>query len=174
MMDEARHLADVTKTADETLRAFNEAMIAQIEAIKAGAGSLSTEQKDMVEKASQTITQLSAAHERIAQLRNDAAQTTAKLTQDFDAIEARAGATTQRLASAGDNLSKQVAALTSMTEKAEGQMLGASQNFREQLERVRGGVQTQIDDINRGLMQITAQLDRHGHQPTDGDGRNGR
>ncbi len=162
MMDEARHLASVTKTADETLRAFNEAMIAQIEAIKAGAGSLSTEQKDMVEKASQTITQLSAAHERIAQLRNDAAQTTAKLAQDFETIETRANATTSRLASAGDNLSKQVAALTSMTEKAEGQMLGASQNFREQLERVRGGVQTQIDDINRGLMQITAQLDRTG------------
>lgn len=59
-------------------------------------------------------------------------------------------------------MGKQVSQLVAMTEKAEGQMIGASQGFREQLERVRGGVQTQIDDINRGLMQITAQLDRTG------------
>jgi ABC-type transporter Mla subunit MlaD len=42
-------------------------------------------------------------------------------------------------------------------------MLSASSNFREQLERIRTGVQGQIDDINRGLMQITAQLERTGN-----------
>lgn len=162
MMDEARHLSGVAQTADETLRSFNEAMKAQIEAIKTGTGSLSNEQKELVEKASQTITQLSAASDRLAQLRGDTQQTTAKLAHEFEKIEARAISTTQRLSTAGDTLSKNVEALTSMTEKAETQMLGASQTFREQLERVRTGVQTQIEEINRGLMQITAQLDRTG------------
>ena len=49
------------------------------------------------------------------------------------------------------------------TTRAEGQLLGASSNFREQLERIRTGLQGQIDDINRGLMQITAQLERTGN-----------
>ncbi len=162
MMDEARHLTSVAETADQTLRQFNEALKTQLESIKAGTGTLSNEQKDLVEKASQTITQLSAASDRLAQLRGDTLQTASKLAHEFETIEARAGTTTQRLGIAGDALSKQVEQLTAMTENAEGKMVGASQNFREQLERVRGGVQTQIDDINRGLMQITAQLDRTG------------
>jgi hypothetical protein len=41
-------------------------------------------------------------------------------------------------------------------------MTGASAQFREQLERIRSGLQGQVDDINRGLMQITAQLERTG------------
>ncbi len=162
MMDEARNLTNVVDTADQTLRAFNEAMSSQIEAIKMGASSLSTEQKDLVEKASQTITQLSAASDRLAQLRSDTQQTTMKLAHEFEKIEARSLTTTQRLSSAGENLSKQVEALAAITEKTEGKMLGASQSFREQLERVRGGVSSQIDEINRSLMQITAQLDRTG------------
>ncbi|MDD3182214.1 MAG: hypothetical protein PHD48_05360 [Alphaproteobacteria bacterium] len=162
MMDESRHLANVAETADQTLRSFNDALKAQLEAIKTSTGTLSNEQKELVDKASQTITQLSAASDRLGQLRGDTQQTTAKLAHEFEVIEARATATTQRLSAAGDNLSKQVVALVAMTEKAEGQMQGASTNFREQVERVRNGVQTQIDDINRGLMQITAQLDRTG------------
>lgn len=162
LMDESRHLSSVAETADQTLRSFNDALKAQMEAIKTSTGTLTNEQKELVEKASQTITQLSAASDRLGQLRGDTQQTTTKLAHEFEVIEARATATTQRLTAAGDNLSKQVAALVTMTEKAEGQMQGASANFREQIERVRSGVQTQIDDINRGLMQITAQLDRTG------------
>lgn len=162
MMDEARHLSSVAETAQGTLGQFNEAMVAQVAAIKSSTGNLTEEQKTLVEKASQTITQLSAASDRLGQLRSETVQTTAKLAREFEAIETRAAATTQKLSASGDNLTKQVAMLVAMTEKAEGQMLGASQNFREQLERVRGGVQTQIEDINRGLMQITAQLDRTG------------
>jgi len=162
MMDEARHLSDVVDTADQTLRQFNDALKSQLESIKSSTGELNNEQKELVEKATQTITQLSAAGDRLIHLRNETQQTSSKLAHDFEQIESRAGATTQRLTTASDTLSKQVVALVAMTEKAEGQMLGASQNFREQLERVRGGVQTQIDDINRGLMQITAQLDRTG------------
>jgi len=162
MMDEAKNLNSMADMADQTLRAFNDAMTSQIEAIKSGTSTLSNEQKELVEKATQTITQLSAASDRLAQLRNDTQQTTVKLAHEFEKIESRATSTTQRLSAAGDNLSKQVESLTAMTEKAEGKMLGASQTFREQLERVRGGVQSQIEEINRGLMQITAQLDRTG------------
>jgi len=162
IMDEAHNLSNVVDTADQTLKQFNDALKAQLEAIKTGTTTLNSEQKELVEKASQTITQLSAASDRLVQLRGETQQTSAKLAHDFEVIESRAGATTQRLSAAGDTLSKQVSALVTMTEKAEGQMIGASQSFREQLERVRGGVQTQIDDINRGLMQITAQLDRTG------------
>jgi len=162
MIDEAKNLNNTAETAEQTLRAFNDAMTAQIEAIKAGSGTLSSEQKGLVEKATQTITQLSAASDRLSQLRNDTQQTSAKLAHEFEKIESRAASTTQRLTVAGDTLAKQVESLSTMTEKAEGKMLGASQTFREQLERVRGGVQSQIEEINRGLMQITAQLDRTG------------
>ncbi|MGE4350739.1 MAG: hypothetical protein AB7E52_00960 [Bdellovibrionales bacterium] len=162
LMDEARHLSSVAETANNTLTQFNDALKAQLEAIKTGTTTLSAEQKELVEKASQTITQLSAASDRLGQLRGDTQQTSSKLAHEFEVIEARATATTQRLSAAGDNLSKQVAALVAMTEKADSQMQGASQSFRDQVERVRSGVQTQIDDINRGLMQITAQLDRTG------------
>lgn len=162
MMDEARQMVSVADMADQTLNAFNDALKAQVTAIRTGTATLSEEQKEMVEKASQTITQLSAASDRLAQLRTDTQQTTAKLAQEFEKIETRATSTTHRLASAGDNLFQQIEALAAMTEKTEGKMMGASQTFREQLERIRGGVQSQIDEINRGLMQITAQLDRTG------------
>jgi len=162
MMDEARHLTGVAELAGQTLQQFNDALRAQIDSIKAGAGVLSNEQRAMIDAAAQTVTNLSAAGDRLTKLRGDTQQVAVKLAQDFDGIEARAGVATQRLAGAGDALAKQIEALASMTEKAEGKMIGSSQGFREQLERVRTGVQTQIDDVNRGLMQITAQLDRTG------------
>ncbi|MCL2470049.1 MAG: hypothetical protein FWF24_07515 [Alphaproteobacteria bacterium] len=162
IMDEASNLDQVAATAESTLRKFNDAIKDQVHALKSGATLLSGEQKDLVEKASQTIGELSAASDRLAKLRGDTQQTTAKLAHEFAAIESRATSTTQKLTAAGDTLSKQIAGLAAMTEKSEGQMAAASHSFREQLEQVRGGVQTQIDDINRGLMQITAQLDRTG------------
>ncbi|HBM91331.1 MAG TPA: hypothetical protein DD400_05610, partial [Rhodospirillaceae bacterium] len=162
MMDEARQLSSTADTAAETLGKFTQALQTQITSIKSGTGELAGEQKEMIENASETITQLSAASDRLSKLRGDTLQTTAKLAHEFKNIEARASETTKRLSSAGDNLSQQVAQLISMTEKAEGKMGAASKSFREQLETVRIGVQSQIDDINRGLMQITAQLDRTG------------
>ena len=65
-------------------------------------------------------------------------------------------------AHAGDTVDKNLVTLTQTAERAESQMLDASGSFREQFERIRSGVQGQIDDINRGLMQITAQLERTG------------
>jgi len=162
MMDELRNLGTVADAADQTLRQFNQALSQQIEAIKAGAGALSNEQKEMVEKSAQTLAQLNAASDRLANVRNDALKTTEKLAREFETIETAATSTTQRLAHAEENLGKQVLLLTQMTERAEGQMTTATQGFREQFERVRTGLKMQIDDINRGLMQITAQLERTG------------
>jgi ABC-type transporter Mla subunit MlaD len=75
-------------------------------------------------------------------------------------MDQRANATGTRLASTSESVVKNMDALAQATQRAEGQMLGASASFREQLERIRGGLQGQIDDINRGLMQISAQLER--------------
>ena len=162
MMDEAKNLIRVADTADQTLTQFTEALKTQIESIKAGNTTLSSEQKQMVQDAQATLAQLSTSANTLSSLRTETEGTASKLAKEFRAIEANAESTTKRLSGAGDNLSGQIVKLIDMTEKAESSMLGASQNFREQLERVRGGVQTQIDDINRGLMQITAQLDRTG------------
>lgn len=162
MMDEAKNLIRVADTADQTLNQFNEALKTQIETIKGGNNTLSAQQKQMVQDAQITIAQLTTSGETLTNLRADTEATASKLAKEFRTIEASADSTTKRLSGAGDNLTGQIEKLVDMTEKAEGSMLGASQNFREQLERVRGGVQTQIDDINRGLMQITAQLDRTG------------
>ncbi len=162
MMDEARNLEKVAETSDQTLRAFNKALAEQIDAIQLGGKKMSAEQTELVEKSAHSIAQLSASAERLAKLRDEAVQTTEKLAREFDVIDARTGATTQRLAQASEGVNKQITLLTETTERAEGQMLSASQSFREQLERIRTGVQMQIDDINRGLMQITAQLERTG------------
>ncbi|MDD5585470.1 MAG: hypothetical protein PHY92_00745 [Alphaproteobacteria bacterium] len=163
MMEEMRNLGTVANTADETLRQFNQALVEQLEAIKKGSTELSTEQSVLVDKTAQTIAQLTSASDRLAQVRTSALQTTEKLAREFESIETMATSTTQRLAQAGEGLGKQVTQLAQVAERAEGQMTGASQGLREQLERIRSGVQMQIDDINRGLMQITAQLERTGN-----------
>ncbi|NCC03071.1 MAG: hypothetical protein EOM37_03340 [Proteobacteria bacterium] len=162
LMDEAKNMVGVVEVADKTLYQFTSILTKQINAIKDGTSTLSDEQKELAEKATQTVAQLTAAGNRLTQLRGETQATADKITHDFELIEAKADATNKKLSSAGATLLQQVEQLASVTEKAEGKMLGSSQNFREQLERVRAGVQTQIDDINRGLMQITAQLDRTG------------
>jgi len=162
MMDELRNLGAVADTANDTLKQLNEALKEQVASIKASTGTLSTEQQALVDKANQTLSQLSAAGERLAIVRGEALETTTKLAREFESIETMATSTTQRLAHAEEGLGKQLLLLTQMTERAETQMMGASQSYREQLERIRTGLKMQIDDINRGLMQITAQLERTG------------
>lgn len=162
IMDEMKHLASVAESADQTLRSFGETLAGQVATIKQSSASMSSDQSALIEKTSATMSMLSSASERLAKLRGETIQTTEKLAREFDAIETRATATTQRLSQAGEGLGKQALQLSQITERAEGQMLGASQSFREQVERIRSGVQVQIDDINRGLMQITAQLERTG------------
>ena len=53
-------------------------------------------------------------------------------------------------------------AINDAAARAETQITGTGANFRDQLEHIQGGLQGQIEDINRGLLQITAQLERTG------------
>jgi len=162
MMDEMRNLNETAIAAEETLNKFNQALKDQIELLRGTSMGISEDQASLVERSLQTIAQLTAASERLAQVRNAALQTTDKLAREFESIETMATSTTQRLSQAGENLGKQITQMAQMAERTEGQISSSTQGFREQMERIRSGVQMQIDDINRGLMQITAQLERTG------------
>ena len=151
--------------AGQVLRAFQRPRCrSRFRRCSQGTATFSADQKDLIEKAAESIAQLASASDRLAGLRrSDATQTAEKLAKEFEVLDRRASDTGDRLAHAGDTVSKQVETLNEQTQRAEGQMLDATKSFREQFERVRAGVQGQIDDINRGLMQITAQLERTGN-----------
>lgn len=163
MVDEMRRVSVVAEEAGQVLRSFNVTLSEQVTAMQEGTTSFSTDQKELVEKAGESINQLASASDRLAELRRDATQTAEKLAKEFDMLDQRASDTGQRLTHAGEIVTKQVEGLTQITQRAEGQMLDATKSFREQFERVRSSMQGQIDDINRGLMQITAQLERTGN-----------
>lgn len=163
MADEMRHISRVADEAGAILNQFAKSLTDQVDTLKQNTAQLTEGQKDLIEKASGSISQLATANDRLAQLRGDAAETAERLAREFEALDARANATGQRLAQAGENVGKHLETLTQGAQRAESQMLMASSGFREQLERVRTGIQSQIDDINRGLMQITAQLERTGN-----------
>ncbi len=160
LMDEAGNLANVADTANKTLSAFNAALADQLKALETGTTSMSAQQKDMVDQAKTTLADLAASNDRLAALRNEAVQTTEKLSKNMQEIETKATASTQRLAVLCDGMAKQIAQMAQTSERAEGQIVASSQGFRDQLERVKSSVQTQIDGINHGLTQITAQLER--------------
>ncbi|MFY9288333.1 MAG: hypothetical protein WAO98_07500 [Alphaproteobacteria bacterium] len=163
MVDEMRRVSSVADEADQVLRQFNKTLAEQVASMQRSTSMLSSEQNELVAKAGESIQHLTEASDRLAQLRSDATQTAEKLAQQFDSIDQRATSTGTRLTQAGETIYKNMDALAQATARAEGQMLGASSNFREQLERIRTGLQAQVDDINRGLMQITAQLERTGN-----------
>ncbi|MER2520984.1 MAG: hypothetical protein ABTQ34_09955 [Bdellovibrionales bacterium] len=160
MVDEMRHISAVAGEADQVVRQFNKSLAEQTATMQQGAELLTTSQHGIIEKAKESVTQLSAAGEQISRLRADAAQSAERLSHDFEMMDQRANASSQRLAQAGDVVVKHIDALSQASQRAEAQMLGSSGQFREQFERIRTGLQGQIDDINRGLMQITAQLER--------------
>jgi SMC interacting uncharacterized protein involved in chromosome segregation len=160
--EEMTALHDVASKAEATLKEFNTALAAQIVAIRAGTGDLTAEQAAIVEQSSRHIASLTAAGERLARIRGEATDTAERLVRDLEAIDTTAASTTQRLSQVSGELVRNTSALADQADRAESHILGATQNFREQLERIRSGVQMQIDDINRGLMQITAQLERTG------------
>jgi methyl-accepting chemotaxis protein len=163
LSDEMRHISVSADNADQLLRQFNKSLAEQVGGIQNSMSTLSNGQQDLVSKAGESMTQLALASDRLAQLRNEATTSAEKLSQEFGTLEQRAAAAGQRLAQAGEGIGRNVEALAEATQRAETQMLSGSNSFREQLERIRGGVQGQIDDINRGLMQITAQLERTGN-----------
>jgi ABC-type transporter Mla subunit MlaD len=162
MIDEMRRVGVSADQANGLLADFAKALGDQMEAFRTGANSLSSEQGELIARAGESVAQLAAASDRLAHLREDATQSAERLAREFDALDQRASATSQRLVQSGDAVVKNVDALSQAAQRAEAQMTGASGQFREQLERIRAGLQGQIDDINRGLMQITAQLERTG------------
>ena len=162
MTEDMRRIEATAEAADRILRQFGATLSEQAASMQGNVASLTGEQQELVTRAADSVASLAAASDRLARLRTDASVTAEKLSRDFDALEQKAGATGQRLAQAGDTVAKNVEALSEVTQRAEAQMLGASGQFREQLERIRTGLQGQIEDINRGLMQITAQLERTG------------
>ncbi len=162
MSDEMRRIGSTADLANDLLSNFAKALASQMEAFKASAANLSNEQISMVAKAGESVQQLAAASDRLASLRNDATKTAERMAAEFDAIDRRATATSQKLVETSGTMVKTVDTLSQVAQRAEAQMTGASGQFREQLERIRAGLQGQVDDINRGLMQITAQLERTG------------
>jgi hypothetical protein len=162
MIDEMKQISRTAAEAEEVLSRFNKALAEQVESMRSSGTVLASGQKELVTKAGESLAQLAAASERLGQLRGDASQSAEKLARDFEALEARATSAGERLAHVGDTVDRNLATLTQTAERAEGQMLVATSSFRDQFERIRNGVQEQIDEINRGLMQITAQLERTG------------
>ena len=162
MMNEMRRISQTAEQANGLLGDFAKALAGQMEAFKSGAETLSSEQVELVTKAGESVAQLATASDRLAKLRADATQTAERLAEQFNAIDRNATNTNQRLAETSGAVVKSVEVMAQATTRAEAQMTGASAQFREQLERIRAGLQGQIDDINRGLMQITAQLERTG------------
>jgi ABC-type transporter Mla subunit MlaD len=162
IMNEMRRISATAEQANGLLGNFSKALTEQMEAFKDGTSTLSREQIELVTKAGESVTQLAAANDRLASLRADATQTAQRLVEEFDSIDRRAAVTNQRLTETSNTVVKTVDSLTQAAGRAEAQMTGASGQFREQLERIRAGLQGQIEDINRGLMQITAQLERTG------------
>ncbi|MDE1901852.1 MAG: hypothetical protein KGI37_09445, partial [Alphaproteobacteria bacterium] len=162
MADEMQRVGKIADDAGKALAGFGQILAGQIAAMQQGAVMLSGEQKELVEKTAASLDALASASDRLATLRTQAADTADRLLREFDLLDQRATLGGNRLAQAGENVVKQTAAITEATARAENQISIAGNGFREQLERIGTGMQGQIDDINRGLMQITAQLERTG------------
>jgi hypothetical protein len=162
MIDEMQRVSNVADDADKVLRHFNQMLAEQVAAMQQSTSMLSSEQKDLVEKAGLSVGALAQASDRLTTLRGEASVTAERLAHDFELLDQRATATSGRLVQASEGVARQMEAINDAATRAEMQLTGANDTFREQLERIRGGLQGQIDDINRGLMQITAQLERTG------------
>jgi hypothetical protein len=162
MAEEMKRVGTMADEAGKILNGFNELLVQQVSAIQQSAAMLSSEQRELIEKATVGVQTLTEASERLVSVRDEASSTADRLAREFNAIDERAVAATGRLTQVGQGIAKQVEAITEATETAEGRLSGIGSNLRDQLDRIRGGMQSQIDEINRGLLQITAQLERTG------------
>jgi hypothetical protein len=162
MIEEMKRVSIIADDAGKILTGFNQLLAEQVASMQQSTAMLSSEQQDLVEKASLGVGSLSDVSHRLSSLRNEAAATAERLVREFDLLDQRAATTSGRLTQAGEGIAKQVEAITSATARAETQISGVSETLRVQLEQIRGGLQSQIDDISRGLLQITAQLERTG------------
>jgi hypothetical protein len=162
MAEEMQRVSVVAEDAGAVLARFNEMLGEQVAAMQKNSAMLTSEQQMLVEKASQSVGELTAAGTRLETLRNEAASTAERLVQEFTMLDQRATASNDRLVQAGNTITRQAEAIGEVAARAETKIAGVSDGLRDQLEHIRAGMQTQIDDINRGLMQITAQLERTG------------
>ncbi len=162
LADEMKIISGTADDAGKVLDGFNQLLAEQVAALRQNTAMLSGEQKDLVEKASAGVTSLSEASHRLLTLRTEAISTAERLVQEFDNLDQRAAMTGGRLAQAGEGIAKQVEAIAAASVSAETHVSSVSDTLRDQLDRIRGGLQGQIDEISRGLLQITAQLERTG------------
>lgn len=162
MSDEMKHVKGVAEDAGKILNGFNQLLAEQVASMQQSTAMLSGEQRELIERANLGVETLAAAGQRLVALRTEASSTAERLAHEFGILDQRAAATGGRLAQAGDGIAKQVEAIGAAAADAEGRMSTVSNTMREQLDRIRGGLQGQIDDISRGLLQITAQLERTG------------
>ena len=162
MVEEMKRVSGIADDAGKILTGFNQLLAEQVSSMQQSTAMLSSEQRDLVEKASLGVESLSEVGQRLSSLRSEATATAERLVREFDALDQRAATTGGRLAQAGEGIAKQVDAITEATARAETQLSGTGATLRDQLDRIRGGLQAQIDDISRGLIQITAQLERTG------------
>jgi len=162
MADEMQKVSQVADEAGKILIGFNQLLAEQVAAMQQGAAMLSSEQNDLVMKASVGVDSLADASNRLATLRSEASATAERLVREFDMLDQRAASTGGRLSQAGEGIVKQVEAITSATAKAEAQLCSTGESLRDQMERIRSGLQSQIEDVSRGLTQITSQLERTG------------
>jgi hypothetical protein len=160
MAEEMKRVGSVAEDAGKILTGFNQLLTEQVAAMQQGTTMLSGEQRELIERANTGVATLSEATERLVALRSEASSTAERLVREFGILDQRAAMTGGRLAQAGEGIAKQVEAITEATANAEKRMSGAGNTLRDQLEHIRGGLQGQIDDINRGLTQITSHLER--------------
>lgn len=162
LMEEMRRISATADQANSFLGEFAKALATQMDSLKSSMTSLSSDQVELVARASESVTQLAAASDRLAHLRHDAATSAERLANQFDMLDRRSLATSERLTETSSTVIKTVDALSQSTMRAEAQMVSTSGQLREQLERIRAGLQGQIDDINSGLVKITTQLEKTG------------
>ncbi|MFA4994166.1 MAG: hypothetical protein WC521_02550 [Bdellovibrionales bacterium] len=162
LAEEMKNVSSIADDAGKILDGFNQLLVEQVASLRQNTAMLSGEQQDLVEKASLGVTSLAEASQRLLALRTEAISTAERLVQEFDILDQRAAMTGGRLAQAGEGISKQVEAISVATANAEGRITSVGDTLRDQLDRIRGGLQGQIDEISRGLLQITAQLERTG------------
>ena len=162
MVEEMQRVSTVADEAGKILGGFNQLLAEQVVMMQRSTTLLSGEQKDLVEKANRSVTSLADINSRLSILRSEASATAERLSHEFDALDQRATSISGHLSQAGSGLVKQVNAITEATARAETQIAGTSDTLTAQLDRIKSGLQSQIDEVGQSLTHITTQLEKTG------------
>jgi hypothetical protein len=163
IVEDARNLDHVVDGADQSLRRFNKSIVENIANINLGMTQVSGDSQQIVGHANKAAQQIIEACERLSRVRGETQISTEQMVREFDAMENRMGSAHSKITKANEGVIVQMSEYLQVAQKVESQLMVSSATFREQLEKMRGATQLQIDDINRGLLQITAQLERTGN-----------